>query len=125
MGLLYTAAGILSALGMLLAALFVTRKELTRIIAAQDKKFLDVLAEQRKVFQEAVVAHRTEMHAGVDALREEMRTLNEQQSAERLRLHGENRETNKEIFDRVKDLEKGVSRIDGSLSGRFRTLDPR
>lgn len=75
----------------------VTRPELVRLMEAQDGKFLEAMAELRADFER----DRTED-------REEQR-----------RLHGENVATARETFVRVSDLEKGVSRIEGTLSGRY------
>lgn len=75
----------------------VSRTELKELIAEQDKKFLDALRQQREDFEQA----------------------QESQRLEQLRLHGENRETAGQIFGRVSELEKGVSRIEGTLSGRY------
>lgn len=94
------------ALGILWAVIksyfeLVSRTELKELIAEQDKKFLEALQQQRKDFEDAQDAQRLEQ----------------------LRLHGENRETAGLIFGRVSELEKGVSRIEGTLSGRYRAIE--
>lgn len=92
----------------------VTRKELEKIVEAQDEKFLDALQQQR-----------TDLTAALDNFRQERRQASEEQRTETLRLHMENRDTSSQIFTRVSDVEKGLSRIEGSLSGRFQRPDQR
>lgn len=98
-GVLAWILGIISVVGALYATgrrIFntVTRRELTEIIEAQDEKFLEALNRQREDFQRAAEAS----------------------ERERLRLHGENRETAKETFNRLSGVERGLSRIEGQLS---------
>lgn len=94
------------ALGILWAVVksyfeLVSRTELKEIIIEQDKKFLMALQQQREDFEHT----------------------QESQRLEQLRLHGENRETAGQIFGRVSELEKGVSRIEGTLSGRYQAIN--
>jgi hypothetical protein len=81
----------------------VTRSELQEIIRAQDAKFLEALERQREDFQHAMEAN----------------------ERERLRLHGENRDTAKETFARLLGVEKGLSRIEGQLSKSLPQSDRR
>lgn len=81
----------------------VTRSELTEIIKAQDEKFLAALNRQRDDFQHAAEAS----------------------ERERLRLHGENRDTAKETFNRLSGVERGLSRIEGQLSNCLPQPDAR
>lgn len=76
-----------------------SRNELDKRIAAQDEKFLNALEQQR----------------------EDWEKLQETQRVEQLRLHVENvqtaRETARETFGRIRELEKSVSRIEGRIEG--------
>lgn len=77
----------------------VTRAELKELMESQDQKFLEALNRQREDFQRAAEAS----------------------ERERLRLHGENRDTAKETFIRLSGVEKGLSRIEGQLSKSLRS----
>ncbi len=92
----------------------VTRDELGGIVEAQNKKFLETLETQRTDFKSAL-----------DQMRADRLRLAEEQRAEQLRLHAENRDTSREMFGRISDLEKGQSRIEGTLSARFPRPDQR
>ena len=86
---------------------FVTRSELAKFMDRQDKKFLEALAEQRRELERA------------------LERQGKEQTSERLRLHQENRETSEGVFERISELEKGVSRIAGRLDERFQRGDRR
>lgn len=107
-GVLAWIAGIISVIGALYATgrrIFstVTRSELSAIIEAQDKKFLDALEVQRQAFDRAI----------------------DREEETRQSQHAENRDAAKETFERLSAVEKGVSRIEGQLSQRFQQRPDR
>ncbi len=81
----------------------VTRKELKEHIAAQDAKFLEQMQQLRKT-----------VDASFDTQRRET-----------LRLHNDNKATASETFGRLSELEKTVSRVDGTVSGLYQSLPAR
>jgi hypothetical protein len=101
-GVLAWILGIISVTGALYATgrrIFntVTRSELKEIIESQDEKFLEALDRHREDFERAQREGRDEV----------------------LRLHGENRDTASDTFDRLSEVEQGVARIEGQLSQHF------
>lgn len=90
-----------------------TRTELSNLI--EDKNQARA-AELDKITEKQTA----ELRHAIGEVQEDIRRSNAEQSSERLRLHGENRQTNEGVFKRITDLEKGVSRIEGGLStGRY------
>ena len=67
---------------------------------------------------------RTELAAITDAQNKQFVAAMAEQRAEILRLHGENGKVNSAIFDRLGSQDKAIARIEGALSGRYKTLDP-
>ena len=90
---------------------FVTRQELTKITAAQNRQFLE--AQNR---MQAEVDRQFREH------REERIRIADEQRAETLRLHGDNKETFEEVFARTSRIEQGQARIEGRIEGLLEQL---
>jgi hypothetical protein len=84
---------------------YVTRTELAEIIAAQNVQFLAAQASMKADVDAKFEQHRSER----------VRIANEQH-AETIRLHEENRETSDQIFSRTAKIEQAQARIEGVLS---------
>lgn len=101
---------------------FVTRSDLAKIVEAsaeqskaQDRKFLEAQSRMQAEFENALERNRIER-----------REIAQDQNAKIDKMHGENREVNEAIFERLLEVEKGQARIEGQLerSGRYPTIDP-
>lgn len=86
----------------------VSRRELHDQLKEERAEWAAQLAEQREEFARQLEAQRAAFMA-----------QHERQDRETYRMHEENRDTAKQIFERVSDVEQAVARIEGSLSGRY------
>jgi hypothetical protein len=80
---------------------YVTRSEMARRFEAQDQKFLEVVAAMKTEFERSLEQHRLER----------LRIADEQKA-----MHVENQAIDKEIFGQLREQDKAIARIEGSLS---------
>lgn len=103
-------AGVVVSLVIAAAAAFrvffglISRLELQEALKTEREAWAKQLEAQRIAFAEQIQRHYAEL---------------QRQDAEKIRMHEENRDTARQTFERLSDVEQGVARIEGTLSGRY------